>query len=87
MNSKRFSSKPNGPYGGLYSEATVNQIEFSDCRETMRRWVNEGVKAQMCVTSPPYFGLRDYGKDGQIGLKQTPEQYVSEIVEVFRCVR
>lgn len=65
----------------------MNQIEFGDCRETMRRWASEGVKAQMCVTSPPYFGLRDYGVEGQLGLEQTPEQYVDAMVEVFRCVR
>jgi DNA modification methylase len=41
----------------------------------------------MCVTSPPYFGLRDYGHEGQIGLEQTPEQYIAAMVEVFRCVR
>lgn len=40
-----------------------------------------------CVTSPPYYGLRDYGVDGQIGLEQTPEQYISKLVEVFREVR
>jgi len=40
----------------------------------------------MCVTSPPYFGLRNYGHDGQIGLEQTPEQYIAAMVEVFRCV-
>jgi DNA modification methylase len=53
----------------------------------MRRWANDGVKVQTCVTSPPYFGLRDYGHDGQIGLEQTPEEYVAAMVEVFRCVR
>ena len=65
----------------------MNKIEFGDCRDTMRRWAGEGVKAQMCVTSPPYFGLRDYGHEGQIGLEQTPEQYIAAMVEVFRCVR
>lgn len=65
----------------------MNKIEFGDCRETMRRWATEGVKAQMCVTSPPYFGLRDYGHPGQIGLEQTPEEYIAAMVEVFRCVR
>ncbi len=64
-----------------------NQIEFGDCRETMRRWAGEGVKVQTCVTSPPYYGLRDYGHDGQIGLEQTPEEYIAAMVEVFRCVR
>jgi DNA modification methylase len=65
----------------------MNKIEFGDCRDTMRRWAADGVKAQMCVTSPPYFGLRDYGHEGQIGLEQTPEQYIAAMVEVFRCVR
>jgi DNA modification methylase len=41
----------------------------------------------MCVTSPPYLGLRDYGHEGQLGLEQTPEQYIAAMVEVFRCVR
>lgn len=40
-----------------------------------------------CVTSPPYYGLRDYGVAGQIGLESTPEQYVARLVEVFREVR
>lgn len=65
----------------------MNKIEFGDCRDTMRRWAEEGVRAQMCVTSPPYFGLRDYGHPGQLGLEQTPEEYIAAMVEVFRCVR
>jgi DNA modification methylase len=65
----------------------MNRIDFGDCRETMRRWAADGVKAQTCVTSPPYFGLRDYGHEGQIGLEQTPEAYIAAMVEVFRCVR
>lgn len=65
----------------------TNKISIGDCRETMRRWAEDGVKVQTCVTSPPYFGLRDYGHDGQIGLEQTPEQYIAAMVEVFRCVR
>ena len=65
----------------------MNIIEFGDCRETMRRWAACGVKAQTCVTSPPYFGLRDYGHPDQLGLEQTPEQYIAAMVEVFRCVR
>ena len=42
---------------------------------------------QTCVTSPPYWGLRDYGHAGQIGLEQTPDEYVAEMVAVFREVR
>jgi DNA modification methylase len=64
----------------------MNKIQFGDCRETMRRWASEGIKAQTCVTSPPYYGLRDYGHDGQIGLEETPEEYIAAMVEVFRCV-
>lgn len=65
----------------------MNRVQFGDCRDTMRAWAAAGVKAQMCVTSPPYFGLRDYGHDGQIGLEATPDAYVTAMVEVFRCVR
>jgi DNA modification methylase len=52
----------------------------------MREWARQNVKAQTCVTSPPYYGLRDYGHEGQIGLEETPEQYIAAMVEVFRCV-
>ncbi len=65
----------------------MNLIEIGDCRETMRSWAASGIRAQTCVTSPPYFGLRDYGHPGQIGLEQTPEEYIAAMVEVFRCVR
>jgi DNA modification methylase len=65
----------------------MNRVQFGDCRDTMRAWAAAGVKAQMCVTSPPYFGLRDYGHDGQIGLEATPDAFVAALVDVFRCVR
>jgi len=42
---------------------------------------------QCCVTSPPYWGLRDYGVEGQLGLEKTPEEYVTKMVEVFREVK
>lgn len=64
-----------------------NTILFGDCRDSLRAMAAAGVQVQMCVTSPPYFGLRDYGHDGQIGLEETPEQFIAELVEVFRCVR
>jgi site-specific DNA-methyltransferase (cytosine-N4-specific) len=114
----------------------MNKIEFGDCREIMRKWASQGIKAQTCVTSPPYYGLRDYGtgkwiggdegcshkrdskysdktitghanknltvgdaiyknvcpkcgairEDKQLGLEETPEQYIKTMVEVFRCV-
>lgn len=58
---------------------------LGDTREQMRRLPAESV--QTCVTSPPYFGLRDYGIEGQIGLETTPDAFVSSMVEVFREVR
>ena len=64
----------------------MNKIEFGDCREIMKRWKEEGVKVQTVVTSPPYFGLRDYGHDGQIGLEETVGEYVANIVDVFADV-
>jgi DNA modification methylase len=73
--------------GAIQDIVKMNKIEFGDCRDTMRRWTADGMRAQTCVTSPPYFGLRDYGHPGQIGLEQTPDAYVAELVEVFRCVR
>ena len=61
-------------------------ILFGDCRETLSQ-IDEKT-CQMCVTSPPYYGLRDYtNNDKQIGLEQTPDDYIKELVEVFRLVR
>ena len=60
-------------------------ILFGDCRETLKEF--DG-KARMCVTSPPYYGLRDYGgEENQIGQEETPEQYIENLVKVFRSVR
>jgi DNA modification methylase len=53
----------------------------------MRNWIELGVKVHTCVTSPPYFGLRDYKCDGQIGLEKTPDEYIATLVDVFRHVR
>jgi DNA modification methylase len=65
----------------------LNRIHFGDCRDSLRTMAAAGVKVQTCVTSPPYFGLRDYGHDGQIGLEETPEAFIAKLVEVFREVR
>ena len=60
-------------------------ILYGDCRDTLKQFDE---KARMCVTSPPYYGLRDYGgQEYQIGLEQSPEEYVKQLVEVFRGVR
>lgn len=70
-------------YGGdaVLSVKVIN----GDCREMLRTLPDESVHC--CVTSPPYFGLRDYGVDGQIGLEKTPEDFAKELVLVFREVR
>jgi DNA modification methylase len=60
-------------------------ILIGDCRERLRELPSGSVHT--CVTSPPYFGLRDYGVDGQIGLELTPDAFVAELVSVFREVR
>jgi DNA modification methylase len=56
-----------------------------DCLEVLKTLPAESVHT--CVTSPPYWGLRDYGVEGQIGLEATPELFVSKMVEVFREVK
>jgi DNA modification methylase len=62
-----------------------NTIYEGDCIQTMKQWPDACV--QTCITSPPYYGLRDYGHDGQIGLEETPEAFVQKLIEVFREVR
>jgi DNA modification methylase len=114
----------------------VNKVYWGDCRDSMRQMKKEGIKVQTCVTSPPYYGLRDYGtgtwiggdetcshkrdskysdktitghankdltvgdaiykticpkcgavrKDLQIGLEETPQEFIDNLVEVFACV-
>ena len=65
----------------------MNVCHFGDCRDVMRRLIAEGVKVQTCVTSPPYWALRDYGHPGQLGLEPTIEEYIDRMVDVFRLVR
>ena len=61
------------------------RILEGDCRQTLRSLPDESVHC--CVTSPPYFGLRDYGCEDQIGLEQTPDAFVEQLVAVFREVK
>lgn len=62
-----------------------NKTFQGDCVEVLRTMPDNLIDC--CITSPPYYGLRDYGIDGQIGLEQTPEAYIVRMVEVFREVR
>jgi len=60
-------------------------ILFGDCLETLKQFDE---KPRCCITSPPYYGLRDYGgEDYQIGLEESPEEYIQKLVLVFREVR
>lgn len=60
-------------------------VYLGDCLDGLRQ-LPDGA-ARTCVTSPPYFGLRDYGHEGQIGLEPTPDEFVAALVRVFREVR
>lgn len=63
----------------------TNEIINSDVIDALKDLPDNSVDC--CVTSPPYFGLRDYGVEGQIGLEKTPEEYIAKLTEVFRHVR
>ena len=63
----------------------ITSFYQGDCREVLAELPAESI--QCVVTSPPYWGLRDYGTDGQLGLEQTPDEYVANMVEVFHAVR
>lgn len=64
----------------------LNRCHFGDCLETLRQ-MPDGL-VQTCVTSPPYFGLRDYsGGAAEIGREKTPDEFVAKLVSVFREVR
>lgn len=61
------------------------EVLIGNCYDTLDQLDDESVDT--CVTSPPYFSLRDYGEDKQIGLEATPEEYVENLVKIFRKVR
>lgn len=63
----------------------INHIYTGDAIETLKTLPDQSVDC--CVTSPPYWGLRDYGHSNQMGLEKTPEEYISGMVEVFREVK
>ncbi|AIQ99641.1 putative methyltransferase [Citrobacter freundii] len=71
----------------------LDRTHAGDCRQLLKRMHGDGVRVQMCVTSPPYFGLRSYLQDGhpdkhlEIGREVTTRAYIRDLVEVFRAVR
>lgn len=62
----------------------LSHISNTDCLAGLKTLPDECIDC--CVTSPPYFRMRDYGVDGQVGLEDTPEEYVSKLVEIFHEV-
>ena len=68
-----------------FIKENTNKIICGDALETLKNFPNESINC--CITSPPYYGLRDYHKKGQIGREATVEEYLNRLVEVFREVR
>lgn len=62
-------------------------LHTGDCRLILPELAKQGVRVQTCITSPPYYGLRDYGYPDQIGLESSVSEYVDNLVSVFRLVR
>ena len=63
----------------------LNKVYNEDCLDTLKRMPDEFINC--VVTSPPYWGLRDYGTNGQLGLEKTPEEYVEKMVDIFREIK
>ena len=68
-----------------YYETKLGKLYHGNVSDVLPQFESESV--QMCVTSPPDWGLRDYGVDGQLGLEKTPEEYTEKMVQVFREVK
>jgi DNA modification methylase len=69
----------------MENKMTTIKIEQGNCLEVLKEMPEQSVNT--CVTSPPYWGLRDYGESDQLGLEDTPEEYVANMVQLFREVR
>jgi site-specific DNA-methyltransferase (cytosine-N4-specific) len=69
------------------TQPIVGRCFVGDCRDGMRQMINDGLCVQTIVTSPPYWRLRDYGVPGQIGLEDSPQEFVDTMVEVFALAR
>jgi DNA modification methylase len=69
----------------IYHETSSGKLHQGEVLDILHTLPDESVNC--CVTSPPYWGLRDYGHDNQLGLERTPEEYVARMVEIFREVR
>ncbi len=59
----------------------TNKVYIGSCLEVLKKFPDESIDT--CITSPPYWGLRDYGVDNQLGLEETPEEFISKLCDVF----
>lgn len=80
------------PQSVFQSDELLNAAHYSDERsvilqgdvkERLRFLIDQGIQVDCIVTSPPYYGQRDYGHDDQLGLEDSPQQFIDELVEVF----
>ena len=85
MNLLAHGSEINGQSVVVVEGEKINKILNENCLTGLKNLPDNSIDC--CVTSPPYYGLRDYGTDDQIGLEETPEQFVSKLVEVFTEVK
>ena len=72
-------------HGWRLMDQNAFTLHLGDCLKSLKTMPDQSVHC--CVTSPPYFGLRDYGVDGQMGLEATPEEFVAALVTVMREVK
>ena len=63
----------------------INHCYQGDCRDVMRQLIDARIKVQCIITSPPYWGLRDYGVNGQLGQEETFSQFLENMKDVFSC--
>ena len=85
---EKFTNKPGNismKRARRYTTIQLDIIHTGDCLEILKTLPSDSIHC--CVTSPPYYALRDYGMEAQIGRETTPKEYISRLTEVFTEVR
>jgi DNA modification methylase len=86
VQARKAAQRAKAPRSAIDMRAGLrNRVHVGDALHVLRALPSESIHC--CVTSPPYWGLRDYDAAGQIGIEETPDEYVSRVVDVFREVR
>lgn len=83
---QRIFKSPQITDGAMYAD-DQSILLCGGVKEQLQKLINSGLKVDCIVTSPPYYGQRDYGVDGQIGHEDHPAKFIEELVEVFRLCR